>query len=79
MMGEGQALLAGLRELIERQKQVSFIDPATAEDEDALGILIARHVGWDGAAIMRISAWALEDANFHTEAATLIEMAEATA
>jgi hypothetical protein len=57
-----------LKALIEQQKQESFTDPSTATDEDALGILVARHFEWDGEAILRTFEEALTDANFHAEA-----------
>ncbi len=43
----------------------------TAKDEDALGIAISQYFEWDGAAIMRTLYYALEDANFHTEASEI--------
>lgn len=69
--------MSDLPALIEAQKQESFTDPSTASDEDALGVLISHHTEWDGAAILRIAAFAMEDANFHSEAETLNKMAEA--
>jgi hypothetical protein len=59
---------AELQQLIESQKQASFIDPSTASDDEALGILVSNHYEWDGIGIMRAFAAALEDANFHTNA-----------
>ena len=46
----------------------------------ALGIIVSRFTEWDGIDIMKIFAEALDDANFHGEAAqvqTMIEAAEA--
>ena len=63
-----------LGEMIEEQKQESFSDPSKHTDEEALGILIAHHFEWDGLAILRTFFNALEDANFHTEAAKVHEM-----
>ncbi len=60
-----------LAELIDAQKRQSFTDPSKARDEDALGILISQHFEWDGLAIMLVARAALEDANFHTEAAII--------
>jgi hypothetical protein len=68
-----------LSDLIEAQKRDSFTDPSSATDEDALGILISQHFKWDGEAILRVAESALEDANFHTEAAAVAEMREALA
>ncbi len=60
-----------LAALIDAQKAQSFTEPSKASDEDALGILISQHFEWDGHAIMRVARAALEDANFHIEAATI--------
>lgn len=65
-----------LKTLIERKKSEAFHSPEGASDEDALGILIAAYFEWDGAAIMRTAARALEDANFHSESAEVAAMAE---
>ena len=62
--------------LIQEQKHRSFTDPAKASDEDALGIVIAHHFEWDGHAILRTAAAALEDANFHGEAGEVLAMVE---
>lgn len=37
------------------------------EDADALGIMVSSYLHWDGFAIIRAFASALEDANFHDE------------
>jgi hypothetical protein len=36
--------------------------------EEGLGIALAHHFEWDGIGIMKTMMFALEDANFHTEA-----------
>lgn len=66
----------GLGDLIEAQKHKSFTDPRMAEDEDALGILIANHLEWDGAAILKVASYALTDGNFHTEATAVDHLLE---
>lgn len=66
-----------LAEIITEQKLSSFTDPSTATDAEALGIAIASHFHWDGLAIMRTFAAALEDANFHTESAVVSGWVEA--
>jgi hypothetical protein len=60
-----------LADLIEAQKYESFTEPDKATDEEALGILIARHLGWDGDAILLVAEEALTEANFHDEAAAV--------
>lgn len=64
-----------LGSLIDRQKLHSFRleYQATATDEEALGIMVSQFFEWDGAAIMRTLAEALEDANFHSEVEKLRE------
>jgi hypothetical protein len=57
---------AKLAELIETQKHESFTDPSQASDMEALGILIAKHVSWNGQEIVQAFLSALEDANFHS-------------
>ena len=58
-----------LTKLAEQRAHASFVQGYKSTEEEALGLVIATHFGWDGAAIMRVFAAALEDANFHTEAA----------
>lgn len=57
-----------LEVMILDQKHSSFKDPDAASDTDALGILIARHLEYDGLAILEVALAALEDANFKDEA-----------
>ena len=42
--------------------------------EEGLGIAISQWAKWDGLSIMRVFISALEDANFHTEAAAVSKM-----
>ena len=44
--------------------------------EKALGREVATELRWDGAAIMRVFAAALTDANFHDEAERILRQAE---
>ena len=46
-----------------------FRPGAYVSDEKVLGVLIARYLGFDGAAIIEAAVAALVDANFHAEAA----------
>lgn len=70
-----------LRLLIDRKKVEAFTpdyrDKAT--DEEALGIMVSVFLQWDGVAIMRTLAAALEDANFHSECALVLRMADKAA
>lgn len=58
----------GLQALIERQRAESFRPGANVSDERVLGVLIAKYLRWDGAAIAETAIAALEDANFSAEA-----------
>jgi len=56
-------------------KRLSFVEGYQASDEEAMGILLSRFFKWDGVAIMKAAAAGLEDANFHTECALVLELA----
>lgn len=57
-----------LQQLVEAQKRSSFTNPENASDDRALGILISKHLKWDGDAIVEVFLAAMEDANFAIEA-----------
>lgn len=65
---------SSLQTLIDQRKSEAFVDPSGASDEDALGLLISVHFEWDGVSILKTAISALEDANFHTEAALIEDM-----
>lgn len=44
--------------------------------EEVLGVILAKYCRWDGPRILDIAIHALDDANFHTEAAKAQEIAE---
>ncbi len=56
----------------------AFMKECQAEQtaEDCLGIALAHHFKWDGTSILEVAASALEDANFHAEAAAINKMLE---
>lgn len=56
----------------------SFKTPENLEERKTrgLGMTISHYCGWNGQKIMEIFEAALEDANFHTEAAQVSEMIE---
>lgn len=60
-----------IKEILEEIKRESFVAGYNATDEEAMGLLLSRFFEWDGFAIMDAAAYALEDANFHTEAGEL--------
>ncbi len=65
-----------LTAIAEERAARSFIDSYEATEEEAIGLVLASHFSWDGSAIMRAFASALEDANFHPEAAKVQEWLE---
>ena len=72
--------------LIERvalnKAKTSFVEsyqkstPLDSLKEEGLGIAISVWADWSGTKIMRVFMSALEDANFHDEAAQVAEMLE---
>lgn len=62
-----QALLDGL-------KAECFVT-GTAPNTQAMGLLVARFFHWDGGDILTALQYALEDANFHTQAAQVASLA----
>jgi len=52
--------------VIQLVKEKAFINPDQATDADALGIIVAKYLKWDGADIIETMFSALEDANYHT-------------
>ena len=65
------ALTEALQALIDAQKRNSFTDPASADDVEALGILIANWSEWDCVVPLKITVEALSDANWHSLAGAL--------
>lgn len=66
-----------LTKLAEQRAHTSFVQGYKSTEEECIGLILATHFSWDGTAIMRAFASALEDANFHTEAAKVQEWLEA--
>lgn len=60
--------MSALQELIEQTRVESFRPDADVSDAHVLGVMIARHFGWDGRAIAETIAHALVEANFHAAA-----------
>jgi len=54
----------------------SFIESywPTISDEDALGVAISKWAEWEGNKIMETFASALEDSNYHTERAEILDL-----
>jgi len=53
--------------VIKLVKETAYFDPSDPRvtDADALGIIVAKYLKWDGGDIMETMFSALEDANFH--------------
>jgi len=62
-------------EVIKLVRQSAYTDPndPRVTDADALGIIVAKYLKWDGADIMETMHSALEDANYHTLNKKLLE------
>lgn len=56
---------AVLQPLVKEVRNEVFINPENATDEEALGILLAKYLDWDGYKIKEVAEFAFEDANFH--------------
>ena len=54
-----------LKQAIKLKKETAFVNPETASDEDALGILVSQFTQWDGQGIYNVAYQAFEDSNFH--------------
>jgi hypothetical protein len=65
-----------IRAIIQENKSTAFMSGYAAQDQEALGLLIARYFDWDGVAILETLYNALEDANFHTENQVIEAMIE---
>ena len=54
--------------IIKLVKQTAYVNPndSRVTDADVLGIIIAKHLKWDGNDIMQTIQSALEDANYHS-------------
>ena len=52
----------------------AFVEGYKAEHCETLGLVIASHFQWDGLRILKTFYGALEDANFHAEAAIVSSM-----
>jgi len=64
--------------VIKLVKETAYVDPndPRVTDADALGIIVAKYLKWDGGDIMETMFSALEDANFHDLNNTLLKTYE---
>lgn len=63
-----------LGDAIKRAIQECYSEKNSVSEEQVLGVMIAVHFGWDGLAILKTAALALEDANFHDECEQVMQM-----
>ena len=64
------------KESIQEAKKEIFIEPETASNLEALGIITSAYCEWDGRKILEVLASALEDANYHSECLLISKMLE---
>lgn len=64
-----------LQAVVKEINKVSFVKGHVPSDEQALGIVLSKYFYYDGLSVLQAAFYALEDANFHTEAAVVAEMA----
>jgi len=57
-----------IKQLIEKVKKEVYTPEYQnkATNEETLGVIIAKYLGWDGHGIIEVTSSALEDSNFHT-------------
>ncbi len=65
-----------IQTILDAIKVESFINPQNVSDAEAMGLLVSKFFSWDGVAVLEASEKALEDANFHAEAALVSDMLE---
>jgi hypothetical protein len=64
------------KQAIQEKKNESFVNPDNTSDSEAIGVLVASYFEWTGEPIIDTFLEALEDANFHTLRAALLEVIE---
>lgn len=65
-----------IKAMLDAIKTESFVNSAGVTDAQAMGLLLSQYSGWDGVFILRVAESGLEDANFHTDSATVGAMAD---
>lgn len=73
MSARNQAMTRSVQAMLEKIKRECFSPGYEASDTEAMGLLLSHFFDYDGADILRAAETALEDANFHAEAAALGE------
>lgn len=73
-----ERILKALKELIDIKKHLAFVPEYRdqAKETEALGILISQYFEWDGSKIVETFIEALGDANFHSLAGEIQELAD---
>lgn len=65
-----------IKAVLDQIKTESFVRGYVAPDAEAMGLLVSKYFEWDGIQILESSFFALEDANFHTEAGIVYDLCE---
>lgn len=67
---------AALRPILERVKNTVWLPEyrAKVSDAEALGVLVSKFFKWEGSEILAVASSALEDANYHGDAAIVERM-----
>lgn len=63
-----------VKEILKEVKEKTFTKGYEATDEEAMGILLSQYFKWNGLSVLEATYNALEDANFHKENETVLEM-----
>jgi len=66
-MEEYDERIAKIKEVIANEKEKAFVASYEASDAEAMGLVIAKGLEWDGKQIIEACCYALEDANYHIE------------
>jgi hypothetical protein len=65
-----------LKQVVETIAAECFTDGYRASVEECLGLALSKYLEWDGVKLMQVASFALEDANYHTEAGLMHSLAE---
>lgn len=74
--GEFAKAIRDLTLVAHREAERSYTEGHECSEAHALGIAVAKHFGWDCAAIVETLTSALDEANAHTLSSEIEELAE---
>ena len=72
--GDRSSSSDALDEIVAERGAKSYLETYTWTTPEAFGLVMARYFRFDGCEIMKAASHALEDANFHSEAAEIMKM-----